>query len=516
MEKRDGQEGQDQVDAGETRKGLDRLWLAVIFITLQSFLTGYSIVALNPAMVMGKSNSAESCYNGEDTTCPPGSIYRDILLNTVDSSLATSLLIAGGFVGALLSGRPMDIYGRRVTLLYNDLLFIIGTSLCTFFATKGALFAGRVISGIGMGFSSVAVPVLLSEIATDQNRGVVTIMHQGLITLGILVGGLVPLGLVSNVAQGWRYCQALAFIPALLVFVGHRLIPESPKWLAGKGSVDEAIIVLKQLRGGAESHIESEGIDLSHEAQAQANAKPVSWADVFASPEPVIIGCVLNFMQAFTGVNSVVMYSTTIFGFAGFNDSILATGLFGIVNFSATMFSANITDRYGRKVLLLSGTCIMFVSLVALSSSLLGGDGGAIAIVAVISVLTYISGFAVGLGAVVWPMLSELMRNRVRGKAVSLFLGVNWGSNFIVAMSTLLAINSLGGVSDSMSDEEASLAKKRGVGYLYLLFSCVTFVSVIYIAIKVPETKGKVPEDFVSGDDRISLLIDKSDTIECA
>ena len=125
MELRDEE---DSASASPTEaKGMGRLWHSVGVITLQSFLTGYSIVALNPAMVMGSSNSAEACYSGEDSTCPPGSLYRDIPLTTVDSSLATSLLIAGGAIGALLSGRPMDNYGRRLTLLYNDLLFIVGT-----------------------------------------------------------------------------------------------------------------------------------------------------------------------------------------------------------------------------------------------------------------------------------------------------------------------------------------------------------------------------------------------------
>ena len=238
---------------------------------------------------------------------------QNISLTTVDSSLATSLLIAGGFVGALSCG-AMDFYGRRLTLLCNNFLFLIGICLCSFFTTKASLFSGRVISGIGMGFSSVAVPVLLSEIATDLNRGVVTIMHQGLITLGILVGGLVPLGLVSDVTQGWRYCQALALFPAILGVLGQHFILESPKWLAGKGRVDDAIDVLKQLRSGNANEIQSEGEQLSDGAQTQLNAKPVSWADVFANPQPVIIGCILNFMQAFTGVNSVVMYSTTILG----------------------------------------------------------------------------------------------------------------------------------------------------------------------------------------------------------
>jgi sugar porter (SP) family MFS transporter len=368
------------------------------------------------------------------------------------------------------------------------------------------------ISGVGMGFSSVAVPVLLSEIAHEESRGVVTIMHQGLITLGILVGGLLPLGFVNNVDQGWRYCQGIALIPALIVLFGQRFIPESPKWLVGKGREDEATAVLRCIRDGTDESVEKEMDALVADVKVEADMKSVSWKEVFANPEPVIIGCALNFMQAFTGVNSVVMYSTTIFGFAGFNDAILATGLFGIINFGATMISATITDKYGRKLLLLCGTCIMFVTLVALSSSLLAGNGGnKIAMVAVVAVLTYITGFAIGLGAVVWPMLSELMRTRVRGKAVSLFLAVNWGSNFIVAMCTLLAIDALGNVTDNMTDEESSAAKKRGVGYLYLIFSVVTFFSTIYIALRVPETKGKSPEDFIRNDERISLL-DQAET----
>ena len=56
-----------------------------------------------------------------------------------------------------------------------------------------------------------------------------------------------------------------------------------------------------------------------------------------------------------TGINSVIFYSTTIFSFAGFNESILATVSVGVVNVGATVCSAYIVDKAGRKTLLVAG-----------------------------------------------------------------------------------------------------------------------------------------------------------------
>lgn len=130
-----------------------------------------------------------------------------------------------------------------------------------------------------------------------------------------------------------------------------------------------------------------------------------SWGDLFAWKKAVIIGCGLMFVQAITGINTVIFYSTTIFGFAGFHESILATVSVGLVNVLATLLSSYLVDSMGRKTLLLSGTYIMFGALMVLSMVLWIGDsiGESIqGIIAVLAVLVFVFGFAIGLGAVAW------------------------------------------------------------------------------------------------------------------
>lgn len=155
----------------------------------------------------------------------------------------------------------------------------------------------------------------------------------------------------------------------------------------------------------------------------------------------------------------------------------------------------------GRKTLLLSGTTIMFVALMILSMVLWYGDSmgeTTQGMIAVISVLLYIFGFAIGLGAVSWVVMSEIMPTRLRTKAMSLFLGINWGSNLIIGLLTLTAIDALGGVTKSMSDDEVSNAEKIGVAKLYFIFAMITAAGFLFIQIYIPETKGKTPEEIMS------------------
>ena len=113
--------------------------------------------------------------------------------------------------------------------------------------------------------------------------------------------------------------------------------------------------------------------------------------------------------------------------------------------------------------------------------------------VAVCAVLIYVSGYAVSLGAVPWTVISEILPTRPRVKAVSLFLSLNWGSNLLIGLLTLTAIDGLGGVKDNMTDDQTATAETKGVGYLYLIFAIVTAISIGFVTFLVPETKGKEP-----------------------
>lgn len=133
------------------------------------------------------------------------------------------------------------------------------------------------------------------------------------------------------------------------------------------------------------------------------------------------------------------------------------------------------------------------VSLLVLSIVLLSPiDGTVQGYIAVVAVLLFVAGFATGLGAVCWTIISEIMPTRLRSKAVSLFLSINWAMNLVIGLVTLTAINGIGGASDDMDDDsEKEDRQKVGVGALYLIFGGISAACVAFIVLFVPETKGE-------------------------
>lgn len=372
-----------------------------------------------------------------------------------------------------------------------------------------------------------------------------------MLTIAIFLVNIIGFGFVTYVPHGWQYVQGLAIVPALFMLAMHSSIPESPKWLiahatgpfsaAGNnhngtlnplsGESDTSLTNPEFAAQGEAHHthsrtVSSTGTSISsdtyfkrakdtlrrlrnenwdveeefamlveeHQRSHQVGQEdtPVSWAEVFACREAMFIGCGLLFFQAFTGINTVVFYSTTIFSLAGFSQAIIGSACWSLLNVIMTGVAARLIDSAGRRVLLLRGTTVMLAALIVLASVLLSNiDAKTQGDIAVLAVLVYVAGFAVSLGAVPWTIISEIMPNRPRIKAVSLFLSINWGANLMIGLLTLTAIDSLGGVKSGMDDDAQSKAETKGVGYLYLIFGILTACCVIFVQFLVPETKGK-------------------------
>lgn len=481
-----------------------RLKITAVLIGLSSFMFGYNLVSLNGCLVTGNGDSASACYNGDDDgspDCPKGSIFDDLKMSSVQVEIATSILVLGAWIGCQVAAQPMEAYGRKATILWNNAFYIVGALLAAT-GNLNALYSGRLLLGFGCGFSTVVSPVLLSEIATDTTRGKVTTFHPAMLTLGIFVAGVAAYGLVTYVDHGWQYAQALGMVPALIMFCFVPLIPESPKYLLAKRNDREgATAVLARLRPtGADVEEEMEGLVAL--VESEGGASETTWSDVFAWERAVMLGCGVMFFSVMTGCNTVFYYSTIIFGFAGFNQAILATVCVGAVNFFVTLYTATLIDHVGRKTLSLIGTIIMCVSLCILSVTLLFGDalGQQVqGIVSVIVLLTYIGGFAIGLGATAWVISSEVMPTRLRAKAFGLFVSINWLSAFLIGSLTLTAIEGLGGVKNSMDDDAKTQHEKKGVGWLYAIFVLVNIAALMFVHFVLPETKGKTPEQISGG-----------------
>jgi sugar porter (SP) family MFS transporter len=304
---------------------------------------------------------------------------------------------------------------------------------------------------------------------------------------------------VTYVNHGWQIVQAFLVVPPIVMTVMASHVYESPKWLIGNGRIDEGREVVRLLR--ADDHDVEEEIDEilreKKDEETSSGDMEATWAEVFKAKRALIIGCGLMFFSAMTGVNSVIFYSTKIFSFAGFDQAILATTSVGFVNFIVTIVAAYLTDRYGRKQLILLGVIMQLCSLMVLVIvlSLYNSNESAQGIIAVIATLIFVSGFSVGLGPLAWVVMSEVLPTRLRSKAYGLFLSINWGSNLLIAMLTLTTINGLGDVDDSLDDDDRlNSGQKQGVAYLDLLFGCVCAFAVYFVYFIVPETKGKTVE----------------------
>lgn len=106
-----------------------RMWIAAVLVSLQSFQFGYAISCLNSALVTGDANDPQRCYDNTDDAsppCPPGTIYNDIQLSTLEAQIATSLAILGAWIGCYCGSQPAEKYGRRLIVLGTNIFFIIG------------------------------------------------------------------------------------------------------------------------------------------------------------------------------------------------------------------------------------------------------------------------------------------------------------------------------------------------------------------------------------------------------
>ena len=160
-----------------------------------------------------------------------GTIYNDIRLSTADAQLATSLIIVGAYIGCLMGSSISERFGRKTSIVWNNIFFIAGALMCGLADNIELIFVGRAITGLGFGIETVVVPVLLSEVARPENRGKLTTMHQLQLTLGIMAVGLVSYGFVLYVDQGWRYVQLIYALPSVAMICFSAYIPESPKYL---------------------------------------------------------------------------------------------------------------------------------------------------------------------------------------------------------------------------------------------------------------------------------------------
>ncbi len=397
-------------------------------------------------------------------------------LSTFQQELLVSIVLVGAAVGALSGGRLADVFGRRFMLMVTAVIFVTGALVCAAAPSLNILVFGRLIVGLGIGFATSTVPIYISEVSPPQSRGWQVSLFQLAITIGILAAYVVDYTFAGSAS--WRWMLGLAFVPGAILGLGMLRMPESPRWLAEHGQSNLARRILARIRGTED--IESEWLEI--QKTLTETEERGRFSDLL-SPRlrtALLIGIGLAIFQQVTGINTVIYYAPLIVQSAGISTAsgaILATAGIGLVNVIMTIVAMWLIDRVGRRPLLLIGIGGMILSLGVLGFVFRMPTGGALAWLAVVTLMVYVASFAISLGPIFWLIIAEIYPLRVRGVAEGTAAGVNWASNFVVSFTFLTLVEVLG---PSMTF------------WVYALLAVASWLFAYYL---VPETKGRTLEE---------------------
>ena len=385
-----------------------------------------------------------------------------------------SSAIVGAVIGAAGNGFLSDIYGRKKVIIATALIFAVGSVICAAAPSIGWLIAGRVILGLAVGMVNFVIPLYLSEISPQKVRGMLVSLYQLAITAGILFSYLSNRVFALS-EYNWRWMLLSGLFPALVMLIGISFLGDTPRWLISKKREDEARRIFLDIDPDCnpEQQIKEIRQTIKRAQKNDGHSGFQRWMLM-----PVFVGVGMMFMQICTGINTIIYYTTTIFKVAGFSSAIgaiYATIGIGFVNFFMTFVAIIFADRIGRKPLLYAGLSGVTVSLFALGASFWFADalGDNLKWMAVGSVVVYIASFAFSLGPIGWIVVSEILPLKIRGLAMSICTVANMAFNFVVVLTFLPLINSVG---------EARTFWMYGIIGIFCLFFTYRYL---------PETKGR-------------------------
>jgi MFS family permease len=175
-------------------------------------------------------------------------VRNTFALSTHMQEVVVSVVPAGTMVGAIVGGILSDRLGRRATLLWSAVIFIVGSILAPLSPTVGILIFARSLLGFAIGFTSVTAPVYVSELSPPQTRGTLIGLYQFALTFGIVFANLVGYWFASE--ESWRLMFAIGTLPAMIFLALVFTVPESPRWLFINKREKEAERVLFSLQLG--------------------------------------------------------------------------------------------------------------------------------------------------------------------------------------------------------------------------------------------------------------------------
>jgi SP family arabinose:H+ symporter-like MFS transporter len=429
-------------------KGRLFLYKSAIVASLAGFLFGFDTVVIS-----GAEQTIQSLWN----------------LSSVLHGLAISMALWGTVAGSLIGGWPAEYFGRKKTLLWIGILYLVSAVGSALAPEIYSFMLFRFIGGLGVGISTVAAPMFIAEIAPPKYRGRLTGMFQFNIVFGILVAFLSNSLIRGSGVNDWRWMLAVMAIPAFIFALSCIALPESPRWLiVHKKNRSVGFEVLKKINPGF-----STGDLNALVSEIEASRHEERQGIAFLSRKlmkPLLLAFCIAFFNQLSGVNAILYYAPRIFEMTGLGTqaALLQSIGIGITNLIFTFAGLWLIDRLGRRKLLLIGS---FGYIVSLGLTAWAFSAGQFKIVPAL-IFGFIAAHAIGQGAVIWVFISEIFPNKQRafGQAFGSF--THW---FFAALITLTF---------------PIMAEAMKPHFIFGFFCGMMILQLIWVIFFVPETKG--------------------------
>lgn len=424
----------------------------IFFWSLVSALAGF-LFGFDTVVISGAEQTIQSLWN-----LGPGM-----------HGVAMASALYGTVLGSLLGGWPTDRFGRKPTLLCVGVLYVISAVGCGYAWDVYSLIVARFIGGIGIGISTVAAPLYISEIAPPAWRGRLAGMFQFNIVFGIIIAFLSNYLLKDVGENAWRWMLGVAAFPSVLYTALCLVIPESPRWLIGrKGDREAGIKVLHLIRP------ESSPTELAARADeiAAASSEGASSAHFWTRRlrVPILLAFLIAFFNQLSGINAILYFAPRIFKLTGLGAeaALLQSVGIGLTNLLFTFVGLWLIDRLGRRTLLYIGS---FGYILSLGLTAWAFFSGHFAIVPP-CIFAFIAAHAIGQGTVIWVFISEIFPNRHRAEGQALGSFTHW--IFAALLTTFFP----------------KMVSAFAPGYVFLFFAFMMVLQLLWVKTMVPETKG--------------------------
>ncbi|MBQ2629903.1 MAG: MFS transporter [Kiritimatiellae bacterium] len=404
-----------------------RLWFLSLAAAMGGFLFGYDTAVIN-----GGEQQIQSVW----------------LLSSVMHGWVMSMALWGTVIGAMTGGKVCDRFGRKPTLFGIGVLYLLSAVWSAFAGGPYSLMAARFVGGVGVGVSSIAAPVYISEISPADSRGRLCALFQFNIVIGMVVSQIVnwvigsaPLGDAT-----WRWMLGAEAFPALAFTLLCPFLVESPRWLGMK----------EQGMGNRER-------GMGKGFFSRANLRPISLAF-----------CVAMFNQL-SGICAVLYFARRVFQLAGCSSetALAVTAWLTVLLGLGTFAGLFLIDRIGRRQMLILGGVGYLVSLFGCAAAFILGWN----VVAAACIFLFIFSHAVGQGTVIWVFISEVFPQKFRAQGQSFGSFTHW-----MFCATLTFVFPL-------------MTAKMPTWSIFAIFGTFMVFHIFWAIFVVPETKGKALEE---------------------